>query len=231
MDGSFITINRKILEWEWYDDIKTFKLFIHCLLKANWKDKEWRGVKINRSTFVTSIQTLSNETGLSLKEVRNCLKKLQTTGEINIEKRANQFSVVTICKYDDYQTLKIKKGKRGADEGQTKGERGATTKEDNKENKENKENNIVDDVYTDINKIRQQLMLNDKYVTALTTKFNFSSEHLDSYLREFNSYLETINNTTKIQSDYTKHFLSWFCKIYNYNPRTGRQQSLHKNAF
>ena len=230
MDGSFITIDRKILEWEWYEDLKTFKLFIHCLLKANWRDKEWKGFKVNRSTFITSIQTLSNETGLSVKEVRTSLKKLQKTEEIKVEKRANLFSLITICKYDDYQSKKKAKGKRGANEGQAKGKRGATTKEDNKNNNSNNNNNIVDVVYRDIDEIRHRLLENDKYKNALVTKFKFTEQHLENLFTEFNLHLETVNESSKLESDYTRHFLSWFCKRYNYDPRTGKQKSIHRSA-
>jgi len=37
-----------MLDWEWYDDINTKVLFIHLLIKANWKEKKWRGIKIKR---------------------------------------------------------------------------------------------------------------------------------------------------------------------------------------
>ena len=34
-----------MLDWEWYDDINTKVLFIHLLIKSNWKEKKWRGIK------------------------------------------------------------------------------------------------------------------------------------------------------------------------------------------
>lgn len=37
MDGH-IKLFRKFLDWGWYQDINTKVLFIHMLLKANWKD-------------------------------------------------------------------------------------------------------------------------------------------------------------------------------------------------
>ena len=33
MEG-YIQIHRKILEWEWFDDHNTFRLFMYLLLKA-----------------------------------------------------------------------------------------------------------------------------------------------------------------------------------------------------
>lgn len=39
----YVKISRKILEWEWYTDINTKVLFLHILLKANWKLEGSRG--------------------------------------------------------------------------------------------------------------------------------------------------------------------------------------------
>ena len=64
MLDSFITLNRRILELEWYTDSNTMRLFIHCLLKANWKDKDWKGVVVKRGTFITSQQGLADQLGI-----------------------------------------------------------------------------------------------------------------------------------------------------------------------
>ena len=46
LDAGFITIYRKITEWEWYNDLAAFKLFFHLLLTVNWHDAKWRNVDI-----------------------------------------------------------------------------------------------------------------------------------------------------------------------------------------
>ena len=69
-DKGFIKISRKILEWEWYTDSNTKIVFLHCLLKANWKDKNWKGETIKRGQFVTSLEKISQETNLSVKQVK-----------------------------------------------------------------------------------------------------------------------------------------------------------------
>lgn len=38
MEG-WISLYRKILNWEWYSDANTFRLFIHLLLQANHEEK------------------------------------------------------------------------------------------------------------------------------------------------------------------------------------------------
>ena len=99
----FIQLHRKLLEWEWYTDQKTFKLFLHCLLKANFKDKDWRGKTIKRGQFVTSISHLSSETGLSIKQVRTALENLESTGEVD-KQTTNLNTWITILYYDKYQS-------------------------------------------------------------------------------------------------------------------------------
>lgn len=100
-DG-WISISRNILEWGWYKDKNTFKLFLHMLLKANWKDGEFMGVKIERGSFATSLTTLVVETGLSEREVRTAIKHLESTGEVT-GKRHSKFTVFTIKNYNTYQ--------------------------------------------------------------------------------------------------------------------------------
>lgn len=91
-----------MLEWEWYTDTNVKVVFIHCLLKANFTQKNWRGITIDRGSFITSYSNLANETGLTVQKVRTSLKKLETTGEITI-KTTNKYTVISIKKYDSYQ--------------------------------------------------------------------------------------------------------------------------------
>ena len=70
MAGRFIKLYDKILSWEWYSDINTFRLFVHLLLKANYKDLNFEGRKILRGQLVTSLSSLSSQTGLTVRQVR-----------------------------------------------------------------------------------------------------------------------------------------------------------------
>lgn len=40
-NGGYIKLYRQIVDWEWYDDIPTSRLFMHLLLKANYAEREW----------------------------------------------------------------------------------------------------------------------------------------------------------------------------------------------
>lgn len=102
--GSYIKIDRKILEWEWWTDINTHRLFFYMLLKANWKDGNFRGVVIPRGSFVSSIAKLSEEANLTVDEVRTALKHLKSTDEIT-SKTHGKFTVFTIKNYCVYQDI------------------------------------------------------------------------------------------------------------------------------
>jgi len=100
--SGWIKIHRQITEWEWYNDANTFRLFMHLILKANHKAKNYRGVKIEVGCLMTGRELLSKETGLSIQQIRTCLERLKSTKEITI-KTDKQGTVIQILKYEKYQ--------------------------------------------------------------------------------------------------------------------------------
>lgn len=98
----FIFLHRKLEEWEWYDDANTMRLFIHCLLEANFTEKQWHGVTIKRGQFITSQPKLAHSLKLSIMQIRTSLNKLKSTGEITVYTTAD-YSIITIKNYDAYQ--------------------------------------------------------------------------------------------------------------------------------
>lgn len=102
MDHGWIKIHRSILSWEWYDDANTFRLFFHCLILANHKTKEWRGIPIERGSFLTSYPKLAEALKLTENQIRYSLNKLKVTGEVTV-KVTVKYSMVSICNYERYQ--------------------------------------------------------------------------------------------------------------------------------
>lgn len=98
-----IKLHRGMLEWGWYTDLPTCKLWLHVLLRANYKACAWKGIEIPRGAFVTSYAALSAESGLTVKQVRTALDKLKSTGEITV-KTNRHYTIVTVAKYDEYQS-------------------------------------------------------------------------------------------------------------------------------
>ena len=132
MNNGWIKIHRKLLDWEWYDEPNTFRLFFHLLLKANHKPKKYRGVNIETGQVMTGFSLLAEQTGLTVQKVRTSLSNLKSTNEITI-KSGNKGTVIQIVKYTDYQvaTSKI------TNEQQTDNKQVTTNKNDNKEKNEN----------------------------------------------------------------------------------------------
>ena len=138
VDKGYIALFRQFVDWEWYDDANTMRLFIHCLLLANYKDKKWRGKIIKRGQFITSQPKLAHSLKLSIKQIRGSLAKLKTTGEVAVL-TTPEYSVITVKNYDWYQNEGRQKGSQMSQEGQTEGRQRATT---NKDNNTNRNNNI-----------------------------------------------------------------------------------------
>lgn len=136
MEG-WIKIFRQMIDWEWYKDVPTKTLFIHLLLTANYEDKKWKGETIKRGQLVTTLQRLSEDTGLTIKQVRTALDKLESTKNIKrARKRANKGQAITVEKYEVYQGYYLEEGKE-------KGKQRAKTKEI----KKNKEDKNINNIY------------------------------------------------------------------------------------
>lgn len=102
MNKGYIVLHRQMLEWEWYDDHNTKILFLHLLLTANHTDKKWRGIHIKRGQVLTGLYSLSENTGLSVQQIRTALDKLISTNEIT-SKSTNQYRIIEVNNYDKYQ--------------------------------------------------------------------------------------------------------------------------------
>lgn len=132
--AGWIKLHRSIVDWEWYDDINTTRLFIHLLLVANHSAQKWRGITIDRGQKLTSLERLSKETGLSVSKIRTSIKKLILTDEIASQSHA-QYTVFTIKNYDYYQGV----DKPIADESQAIDKPVTTNKNEKNEEKGKKE--------------------------------------------------------------------------------------------
>ena len=139
MAEPFVKIYKKMLDWEWYDDINTKVLFLHCLLKANWQAGSWHGIRYEPGQFITSLPTLAEETKLSIHQVRVALEHLKMTGEV-ADKGHSKYRMITINNWSQYQSG----GRQVADKRQTSGRQVASDKE-YKELKELKNKYYKDD--------------------------------------------------------------------------------------
>ena len=101
LENGFIKLSRRVMLAWWYKELATSKLFIHMLMSANYADRMWNDVLVLRGSLVSSIRSLSSETGLSERQVRTALIHLEDKGEIKKEP-SRKFTVFTITRYDFY---------------------------------------------------------------------------------------------------------------------------------
>ena len=132
MQVGFIKLHRRLLEWEWYDDINCYRLFTHLLLTVNYEPRKWHGKTINSGQTVTSRESLALQTGLSEQQVRTALNKLKSTNEITTQS-TNNYTVITITNWKIYQEDNQPSNQRATSQQPTDNQRITTPKEVKKE--------------------------------------------------------------------------------------------------
>ena len=137
MNIGWVKLHRQFKDWKWYNKSEMVHLFIHCLIKANFKDGSFQGIECKKGSFITSLKHLSDETNISIQTIRTCLKKLRLTKEIEV-KSTNKLTQITICNYDSYQEEEVLTNKQLTNNQQTTNKQ-LTTIEERKEEKEEKE--------------------------------------------------------------------------------------------
>lgn len=231
--GNYIKIDRSILEWEWYTDINTKVLFLHMILKANWKDGNFRGTTVPRGSFISSIKKLSDETLLTEKEIRTAIKHLEMTGEV-AHKGTNKYTVFTVKNYNKYQTKGEQEVEQGADEWQTNGDQRATI--ETRKNIKQENNNIYSSCEDHITAAVEKIVLNDgtEWQCPLKDYEEFKRLYpgvdVDSEFRKMRAW--SLNNATKRKTlRGIKRFVnSWLSREQD-KPKVQKTDSKPKNSF
>lgn len=100
--NGFISLDRKILQWEHWKKSKITHLFIYLLLKAEFRDVKRDGILIKRGSVQISLPKISSETGLSIQNIKTALKALVKTKEVT-DKKISGRRIITVVKYNEYQ--------------------------------------------------------------------------------------------------------------------------------
>ena len=190
MNHGWIKLHRSLLDWEWYDDVNVTRLFLHCLFKANHKDKKYRGSVVQRGTFLTGRDLLAVETGLSVRQVRTSLSKLKSTNELTI-KTSRQGTVIEVVNYDRFQDAPNK----ATNERPTSDQQATSNKNDKKEK------NDKNTYYTESEGLVMPQVFLDKMITTYS-KINVATE-----IKKMEGWL--LSNPTKRKKQYTRFINNW----------------------
>lgn len=99
----YIKLDRAIRKWRWYTKKNMLNVWIELLLSAAFEDYYCDGQLVKRGQAIIGREKLAKQLGIGVQELRTCLNRLVSTGEITIQS-TNRGSIVTIVKWDEYQS-------------------------------------------------------------------------------------------------------------------------------
>lgn len=99
---TWIKLDRNIMNWRWYQDPNTFRVFIHLLLNANIEERGFMTDTIHRGECVISIGKMAKTLGITYDQARTALNHLRETKEITSKQRP-KYLVISITNYEKYQ--------------------------------------------------------------------------------------------------------------------------------
>lgn len=127
-NSGWVKLHRQFLTWEWYDDLPTFRVFMHLLLTANYEPTRYHGFAVPAGGLVIGLNSLAKSTCISIQQTRTALAKLKSTNEITIQ-TTNNFSIVTITCWEKYQSINTPINKPSTNDQQTTNKPSTTDKE------------------------------------------------------------------------------------------------------
>lgn len=191
--NGWVSIHRKILNWEWWDDTNVFRVFLYLLIDANHRDQKWKGILIKRGQKLTSLEKIHQQTNLTLQQIRTAIAKLKSTGEITCQS-TSQYTLITINRYDEYQKDNKQSNKPITNEQQTNNKRATTNNNVNNVNNENKY------IYTLKNfKSQKKIILEESMV-------KYPNKNCSKAIQDFIEYCDTKKTNYK---NYKLAFFKW----------------------
>lgn len=195
MNGGWIKLHRKFIEWKWKSDANVVALFLHLLLSANHKDKEWQGIIIKKGQLITGRLELAKNVGLSVQQTRTAITKLKSTNEITI-KTTNKYSIVTINNWDKYQDYNQQDNQRVTNNQPTNNQQITTNKNDKNEKNDKNTPNILGGSL--------QILDDEKFLEELKEKF---PRH--DIQEEIEKMKDWLLSTGKKKKDYKAFARNW----------------------
>jgi len=182
MDNGWVKLHRRMVEKAFYKRSAYVHLWVHLLLSANHKTKEFmwndRIIMVKEGQLVTGRKELSKETGIPETTIERILGFLENDGQIG-QQKTTKYRLITIVNWESFQN--------GSDNKRTtNGQQTDTNKNDKnvKKNKNNtqssdedgKEVNQIIDLFKDVNPSYERLFSNKTQraaVSRLVKKWGF----------------------------------------------------------
>lgn len=242
---AFIKLDRAIVDSYCFANPNHLKVWLWLLVKANFK-KNYVPLAIGRGTTTIEVDrgqlifgrfVAEKELKMDGSMIYRILKKFKDLGQIEIESN-NQYSLITICKYDSYQNNKSKSEQQmnnhcTADEQQmnnecTADEQSLNTLKEGLEGKKSKEVFIKGKkfVYEDFNELPNHLNKSVIEQTKITKQIDVTSNQVNSMWEIFK--IQNLTGTKFYNNEHSvyQHFVNW---IKNQNFNNGTNKSNYKS--
>ena len=113
---------------------------------ANHEEQEWiwqgKKYKCKPGQFITSLKSIAEKSGTSIKNVRTALKNFEQIYEFSASESTNKNRLVTITNWELYQSREGKAASRTASKRQASGKQRATNKNDKNDKNDKNISNI-----------------------------------------------------------------------------------------
>ncbi len=173
--AGYIKLHRQLLDSVQFQNPNYLKVWIWMLLKANYKSKVvvvkaskgYTNVSVERGQFIFGRKRAAVELEMNESLIYRTIKSFQQMAAIEIISNS-QYSIITICKYDDYNKIDDEDEQPMNNERTTNEQRTNTTNNDKKEKKGKKE--FIAPLISDVS---DYFVENGYLKSAGETAFNF----------------------------------------------------------
>lgn len=139
--NGWVKLFRSLSRKGWYKKSDYIHLWIHLLLKVNYKENEWlyknKIFKVKEGQFITSRKTLSMETGINESKIERILKCFENEQQIE-QQNMHTSRLISIINWQQYQI------KEQQIEQQVNSKRTASEQRVNTIKESKKDKNIID---------------------------------------------------------------------------------------
>lgn len=202
MAKGWIKVERSILETDWYKDLATRVLWLHLQLTLGFTDTD---------ELVTTLSTLSKETGLSVQQVRSAIRKMVDNKQItnkttNKNTRISLYSSVLSNDLESEATNKITNKQH-------------TGEKEEKERTKEKEERIL--------KEKEKIYKKENF--GLYGNVELSPLQMEKLQQEFpNDYKDRIQRVDDYCQSYGKKYKDYLAVIRTWARRDGEKQKTYQ---
>ena len=142
MASGWIKLHRKIQKKGYYKNSKYVHLWIHLLLNANHKEKEFmwneKIIVIKEGQLLSGRRQLSVDTGISESSIERILKMLENEHQIE-QQKTTKYRLITIVNWKSHQIDEQQNGQQTDNKRTTDGQQADTNKNDKNDKNGEKE--------------------------------------------------------------------------------------------